>query len=273
MADGLDFDNFLQQENIEIKQEIKKDTQTEKSVEIKTSDVKNDIKKQEINQKTVDKPKEIKFEMPEEFEMLQKYEEDLVKKTKEKEEKKLENSVKLEELNKTIEENKKPKEKPIEEVKQTLINTGDKQQKLQQNNNEKINNKQEDTTAKEEEQNAIQTKLKEDEFIIDKKFIDVTTIKDKVIEGTVKNILEIDFKKEVSCEEFEKQNEEFLTIYYMLNDNTNNPEFLDDDVLAISKKEEELRNLKLKREEEFNFQFEELVEHDKIMIDLSDIQV
>ena len=71
--------------------------------------------------------------------------------------------------------------------------------------------------------------------------------------------------------DFEKIDQDQIDLYYILNDNKNNIEFLDEDLVAISKKEEEIKALKAKEKEEFDFQMEELVNDNQIKVDLTGI--
>ncbi|MDR0572256.1 MAG: hypothetical protein LBG48_05380, partial [Rickettsiales bacterium] len=96
----------------------------------------------------------------------------------------------------------------------------------------------------------------------------ISTIKDLIIEGEVKKLEDINVEGAINIAEINKPNEEYMTVYYLLNDNADNPEFLDENVLTISKKETELIELKRKKEE-FNFKLEELVDSDRVAVDLT----
>lgn len=90
----------------------------------------------------------------------------------------------------------------------------------------------------------------------------------KTISNSVNNI---DFSS-INYKDFEKINQEQIDLYYMLNDNKNNIEFLNEDLVVMSKKEEEIKALKAKEKEEFDFQMEELVNTgDEIKVDLTGI--
>ena len=81
----------------------------------------------------------------------------------------------------------------------------------------------------------------------------------------------IDFSS-INYKDFEKINQEQIDLYYMLNDNKNNAEFLNEDLIALSKKEEEIKALKEKEKEEFDFEMEELVAgSDEVKVDLTGI--
>lgn len=75
----------------------------------------------------------------------------------------------------------------------------------------------------------------------------------------------------INYKDFEKIDQDQIDLYYILNDNKNNIEFLDEDLVAISKKEEEIKALKAKEKEEFDFQMEELVNDNQIKVDLTGI--
>ena len=90
----------------------------------------------------------------------------------------------------------------------------------------------------------------------------------KTINNSVNNI---DFSS-INYKDFEKINQEQIDLYYKLNDNKNNIEFLNEDLVVMSKKEEEIKALKAKEKEEFDFQMEELVNTgDEIKVDLTGI--
>jgi hypothetical protein len=69
----------------------------------------------------------------------------------------------------------------------------------------------------------------------------------------------IDFGS-IDYSEFEKVDQRHIDMYYMLNDSKNNSEFLDEDLVKLSLKEEEMKALSLKAKEEFEFDMEELVD-------------
>ncbi|MDR1499108.1 MAG: hypothetical protein LBS34_02365 [Rickettsiales bacterium] len=100
--------------------------------------------------------------------------------------------------------------------------------------------------------------------------MDESAKKEESIDGSVKEIKEIDLKG-IDYSAFDAINEEHIDLYYILNDSKNNPEFLDEDLMAQSKKEEEARAMKKQEKDELNFDLEELVVEDEIKIDLSDI--
>ena len=89
-------------------------------------------------------------------------------------------------------------------------------------------------------------------------------------EGGVKKIEDLNLE-DIDYKEFEKINEEHIDLYYLLNDTKDNPEFLDEDLLAQSKKEDEARELKNQARQEMDFELEELVDDDKVKVDLTDI--
>ncbi|MDR3078568.1 MAG: hypothetical protein LBU15_00845 [Rickettsiales bacterium] len=70
---------------------------------------------------------------------------------------------------------------------------------------------------------------------------------------------------------FEEIDREHIDLYYELNDNRNNPEFLDEDLVNLSRKEEEMKVMNLREKEEFNFELEELIDNDRIKVDLTGI--
>lgn len=97
-------------------------------------------------------------------------------------------------------------------------------------------------------------------------------VEDNVGKGKVKKLEEIDLKS-INYKEFEKIDQEHIDLYYMLNDNKNNIEFLDEELVKISKKEEEIKALKAQEKEEFDFQMEELTEdvENEVKVDLTGI--
>ncbi|MDR2777771.1 MAG: hypothetical protein LBB24_03310 [Rickettsiales bacterium] len=88
-------------------------------------------------------------------------------------------------------------------------------------------------------------------------------------EGKLK-INSIDFGS-LNYKDFEEIDRDHIDLYYALNDNRNNPEFLDEDLVKLSKKEEEIRALSLREKEEFDFEMEELVDENRIKVDLTGI--
>ncbi len=103
------------------------------------------------------------------------------------------------------------------------------------------------------------------------------SLEEKEFESENKNktndnsVTDIDFSS-INYKDFEKINQEQIDLYYMLNDNKNNIEFLNEDLVVMSKKEEEIKALKAKEKEEFDFQMEELVNTgDEIKVDLTGI--
>lgn len=97
-------------------------------------------------------------------------------------------------------------------------------------------------------------------------------IEDNVGKGKVKKLEEIDLKS-INYKEFEKIDQEHIDLYYILNDNKDNIEFLDEELVKISKKEEEIKALKAQEKEEFDFQMEELTEdfENEVKVDLTGI--
>lgn len=88
----------------------------------------------------------------------------------------------------------------------------------------------------------------------------------------VKNLEDIDLKS-LNYREFENIDQDKIDLYYALNDNKNNIEFLDEDLVRISKKEEEIRAIKEHQKEEYDFQMEELVSDaaSEVKVDLTGI--
>jgi hypothetical protein len=80
----------------------------------------------------------------------------------------------------------------------------------------------------------------------------------------------IDFES-VDYKAFDEIDKDHIDLYYELNDNKNNPEFLDEDLVSLSRREEETRAFKLREKEEFDFELEELVDNDRIKVDLTGI--
>lgn len=90
-------------------------------------------------------------------------------------------------------------------------------------------------------------------------------------ETTDNSTTNIDFSS-INYKDFEKIDQEQIDLYYMLNDNKNNAEFLNEDLVALSKREEEIKALKEKEKEEFDFKMEELVsDGDEVKVDLTGI--
>ncbi len=90
-------------------------------------------------------------------------------------------------------------------------------------------------------------------------------------ETTSNSAINIDFSS-INYKDFEKIDQEQIDLYYMLNDNKNNAEFLNEDLVALSKREEEIKALKEKEKEEFDFKMEELVsDGDEVKVDLTGI--
>lgn len=147
----------------------------------------------------------------------------------------------------------------------------EKEEKQNESKNEetvkKINEEEDiDISGPEDEKSIIERKRQK---ILSKKIIlDENLKKEENIEGTVKTLKEIDLNT-IDYNSFDNINEEHIDLYYILNDNKNNIEFLDEDLLAQSKKEEEIRALKKQEKEEFDFDLEKLVDDDKIKVDLT----
>ncbi|MDR2778622.1 MAG: hypothetical protein LBB13_03975 [Rickettsiales bacterium] len=81
----------------------------------------------------------------------------------------------------------------------------------------------------------------------------------------------IDFAS-IDYEQFEEIDKKHIDLYCALNDSRSNPEFLDDDLVKLSKKEEEMKTINLKTREEFEFDMEELVDDGSTAkVDLSGI--
>jgi hypothetical protein len=157
------------------------------------------------------------------------------------------------------------KDKEIEEKKRKE----EEEKKRKEEEERKKKEEEEEAERKRKEEEEEKKKKEEEEYTINKNFIDISTIKDIVIEGVTKKIEEINIAENIDIKEIRKPDEEYMTIYYILNDNADNPEFLDENVLAISRKEAELREMRQRKEEEFNFQMEELVDINKITVDLT----
>lgn len=91
------------------------------------------------------------------------------------------------------------------------------------------------------------------------------------IEVSDNSAAKIDFSS-INYKDFEKINQEQIDLYYMLNDNKNNVEFLNEDLVTLSKREEEIKALKEKEKEEFDFKMEELVgDENEVKVDLTGI--
>ncbi|MDR2078017.1 MAG: hypothetical protein LBP39_03560 [Rickettsiales bacterium] len=76
----------------------------------------------------------------------------------------------------------------------------------------------------------------------------------------------------INCKEFETIDQKLIDLYYTLNDGRSNPEFLDEDLVKLGTKEEEMKALSLKAKEEFEFDMEELVDDGKtVKVDLTGI--
>jgi hypothetical protein len=91
-------------------------------------------------------------------------------------------------------------------------------------------------------------------------------------EGESKSKLDsIDFGS-IDYREFEKIDQKHIDMYYALNDGRSNSEFLDEDLVRLSAKEEEMKAMNLKAKEEFEFDMEELVDDNSIAkVDLTGI--
>lgn len=88
--------------------------------------------------------------------------------------------------------------------------------------------------------------------------------------GSPKKIEDIDLKA-IDYKSFDNINTEHIDLYYMLNDNKNNIEFLDEDLVTQSKKEDEKRAMRKQEKDEFDFNLEELVDENRIKVDLTGI--
>lgn len=116
-------------------------------------------------------------------------------------------------------------------------------------------------------------KLEESEVKENENDNDIDTENETKTESKTTNssAINIDFSS-INYKDFEKINQEQIDLYYMLNDNKNNVEFLNEDLVALSKREEEIKALKEKEKEEFDFKMEELVsDGDEIKVDLTGI--
>lgn len=156
----------------------------------------------------------------------------------------------------------------VEEKTETTDDTNKIENENITQETEKIEEEEEfDVTA--DEQALIEKKRQK---ILSKKVdLDKYLQKDeKEKEGEPKKIEEIDLKT-VDYNSFDSIDTEHIDLYYMLNDNKNNIEFLDEDLVAQSKKEDEIRALKKQEKDEFDFNLEELVDENRIQVDLTGI--
>ena len=156
----------------------------------------------------------------------------------------------------------------VEEKTETTDDTNKIENENITQETEKIEEEEEfDATA--DEQALIEKKRQK---ILSKKVdLDKYLQKDeKEKEGEPKKIEEIDLKT-VDYNSFDSVYTEHIDFYYMLNDNKNNIEFLDEDLVAQSKKEDEIRALKKQEKDEFDFNLEELVDENRIQVDLTGI--
>lgn len=159
------------------------------------------------------------------------------------------------EMNKTEEE--KQKEKEEEERK-----------KREQEEAERKRKEEEEEDEPQDEKSILERKR---QAILSKAVVkDESTEKVENIVGDVKKIEELDLES-VDYKAFDRVNEEHIDLYYLLNDTKDNPEFLDEDLLAQSKKEDEARELKKQERQEMDFELEELVDEHSIKVDLTDI--
>lgn len=159
------------------------------------------------------------------------------------------------EMNKTEEE--KQKEKEEEERK-----------KREQEEAERKRKEEEEEDEPQDEKSILERKR---QAILLKAVVkDESTEKVENIVGDVKKIEELDLES-VDYKAFDRVNEEHIDLYYLLNDTKDNPEFLDEDLLAQSKKEDEARELKKQERQEMDFELEELVDEHSIKVDLTDI--
>ena len=140
---------------------------------------------------------------------------------------------------------------------------------LESNEVEEKNEKNEEFDVTANEQVLIEKKRQE---ILSKKIdLDKYLQKDEKEKiGEPKKINDIDLKA-VDYSSFDNIDTEHIDLYYMLNDNKNNIEFLDEDLVAQSKKEDEIRIMKKQEKDEFDFNLEELVDENRIQIDLTGI--
>ncbi len=139
-----------------------------------------------------------------------------------------------------------------------------------ESNNEKLENVEEEEDFDDTDEQTIIEK-KRQKILLKKIDLDKYLQKDeKEKEGGPKNINDIDLKS-VDYNSFDSINTEHIDLYYMLNDNKNNIEFLDEDLVLQSKKEDEIRALKKQEKDEFDFNLEELVDEDRIKVDLTGI--
>ncbi len=156
----------------------------------------------------------------------------------------------------------------VEEKTETTDDTNKIENENITQETEKIEEEEEfDVTA--DEQALIEKKRQK---ILSKKVdLDKYLQKDeKEKEGEPKKIEEIDLKT-VDYNSFDSIDTEHIDLYYMLNDNKNNIEFLDEDLVTQSKKEDEIRALKKQEKDEFDFNLEELVDENRIQVDLTGI--
>jgi hypothetical protein len=282
----MDFDNFLKSElGLDA---IKKKTNESNVKSVDTSIAPKNVQQQLNTEETVKIVKKPANKIADEFFSALNNTSD-TKNTEEEKDKKLELEKKrraeeIEKMNNIIKDKETKREKAIEEAKKREAIENEESKKTKVVNKEEKKEKIEETVKQKEVEKAVEPiKVEEikkeeikkqtpkDEYSIDKNFVDIKTIKEVIITGTTKLIEEINVQESIIIEEIEKPDEEYLTIFYILNDNTNNPEFLDEEVLAISKKEAELREQKQQKEEEFNFKLEELVDNNRVTVNLSDL--
>jgi hypothetical protein len=251
--DFFDTINIEKQKNKEEKEKL---LMLEKQKKARAEDIKkmSEIEKEEKEKKEEMLRRSIEKEVEKEKSKVEDKPEEKKKKVEARQEvkdKALEEKKKKEEEEKKIEEEKRKKE--------------EEERQKEEERKKKAEDEEENRRREEEERN----KTEKEEYTIDKNFIDISTIKDIVIDGVAKKIEDINIAENLDLDEITKPDEEYMTIYYILNDNTENPEFLDENVLAISRKETELRELQQRKEEEFNFQLEELLDTNRISVDLT----
>ena len=174
-----------------------------------------------------------------------------------------------------------PDEKPVEEKKVTfeeLAKANRKEMGIVDKEEKKTEEiKQQEEEQKEEEEEEI---IEEDEkAIIEKKRQDILAKqvkadenlkKEESIAGEVKKLEDIDLDS-IDYSEFDKINEEHIDLFYLLNDTKANPEFLDEDLLAQSKKEEAIREAKRQERQDMDFELEALVDNNVVKVDLTGI--
>ena len=133
---------------------------------------------------------------------------------------------------------------------------------------EEVLQEEEDEILDEDEKSIIEKKRQQ---ILSKQVkSDENIQKVESIAGDVKKLEDIDLES-IDYSEFDKINEEHIDLFYLLNDTKANPEFLDEDLLAQSKKEEAIREAKRQEKQDMDFELEALVDNNVVKVDLTGI--